>query len=80
MSKKGHIPIRMCIGCKERKSKKELVRFVRLPEGLIKEDLKGQMPGRGFYICPNNNCFKKAQKKIKEIQNINTLVFLNNIT
>lgn len=62
----------MCIGCGGRRSKKELIRFVRKSNGSIMRDQKGHLPGRGFYICPDINCFKKAKKKVKEIQILNS--------
>ena len=56
------IPMRKCVGCNESKSKKELVRIVRSPEGEISLDLTGKKSGRGAYICPDAACFKKARK------------------
>ena len=56
------IPMRKCVGCNESKSKKELVRIVRSPEGEISLDLTGKKSGRGAYICPSAACFKKARK------------------
>lgn len=54
------IPMRQCMGCRERKPKKELIRVVRSPEGTVSLDFKGKAPGRGAYICPNSECLKKA--------------------
>ena len=54
------IPMRQCMGCRERKPKKELVRVVRSPEVSVSLDFKGKAPGRGMYICPNPDCLKKA--------------------
>ncbi len=54
------IPMRQCLGCREMKPKKELIRVVRSPEGDISLDFKGKAPGRGAYICPNARCLKKA--------------------
>lgn len=54
------IPMRQCMGCRERKPKKELVRVVRSPEGTVSVDLRGKAPGRGAYICPDPECLKKA--------------------
>lgn len=54
------IPLRQCMGCRERKPKKELIRVVRSPEGTVSLDFKGKAPGRGAYICPNGDCLKKA--------------------
>lgn len=56
------IPMRQCLGCREMKPKKELVRIVRSPEGDIDLDFKGKSSGRGAYICPNADCLKKAIK------------------
>ncbi|HAZ19377.1 MAG TPA: DUF448 domain-containing protein, partial [Clostridiales bacterium] len=46
------IPKRKCCGCGEDKPKKELIRIVRSPEGVISTDATGKKPGRGAYICP----------------------------
>ena len=56
------IPMRMCVGCREMKPKKELLRAVRSPEGQVSLDTTGKKPGRGAYICPNGECLAKAQK------------------
>ena len=56
------IPMRQCLGCREMKPKRELIRAVRSPEGTVSLDLKGKAPGRGAYICPNAECLKKAVK------------------
>lgn len=56
------IPMRQCLGCREMKPKKELIRAVRSPEGEISLDFKGKAPGRGAYICPDKECLKKAIK------------------
>lgn len=56
------IPMRQCLGCREMKPKRELIRVVRSPEGNISLDFKGKASGRGAYICPNPDCLKKAVK------------------
>ena len=56
------VPMRQCLGCRERKTKKELIRVVRSPEGEITLDFRGKEPGRGAYICPEEACFLKARK------------------
>ena len=56
------IPQRQCMGCRERKAKKELIRVVRTPEGAVCLDFSGKLSGRGAYICPNPECLKKARK------------------
>ena len=54
------IPQRQCMGCRERRAKRELIRVVRTPEGEVKLDFSGKMNGRGAYICPQSECLKKA--------------------
>ena len=56
------IPMRQCLGCREAKPKKELIRVVRSPEGEISLDFKGKASGRGAYICHDPQCLKKAIK------------------
>lgn len=56
------IPLRQCVGCREHKEKPALVRVVRSPEGEIALDLRGKLPGRGAYICPDPACLKRAVK------------------
>ena len=56
------IPLRQCLGCREMKPKRELIRVVRSPEGDVSLDFKGRKPGRGAYICPNAECLKKAHR------------------
>ncbi len=54
------IPMRQCVGCREMKPKKELVRVVKSPTGEIAMDLRGKAPGRGAYVCRNLECLRKA--------------------
>lgn len=56
------IPQRQCMGCRERRAKRELIRVVRRTDGIVSLDFGGKMNGRGAYICPNPECLKKAQK------------------
>ena len=53
------IPQRQCVGCREMKNKKELIRVLKTDEGIIIDDT-GKKNGRGAYICPNADCLKKA--------------------
>jgi len=56
------IPQRQCMGCRERKAKRELIRVVRGTDGTVSLDFGGKQNGRGAYICPNMECLQKAQK------------------
>lgn len=56
------IPLRQCIGCGEMKSKKEMIRVLKTSEDEIILDATGRKNGRGAYLCPSMDCFKKAVK------------------
>ena len=56
------IPQRQCMGCRERRPKRELIRVVRCTDGEVRLDFGGKMNGRGAYICPNAECLKKVRK------------------
>ena len=45
------IPMRTCVVTREKYEKRELVRIVKNPEGVIEVDLTGKKNGRGAYIC-----------------------------
>ena len=61
--KEKKVPMRMCVGCREMKPKKELLRVVRSPEGAVSIDPTGRKPGRGAYVCHSAECLKKAIKQ-----------------
>ncbi len=56
------IPQRQCMGCRERKPKRELIRIVRMTDGTVSVDFSGKVNGRGAYICPQVECLRKCQK------------------
>lgn len=62
MLKQKKIPQRQCVGCREMKEKRALVRVVKSPEGEISLDFGGRKPGRGAYVCPDPDCLRKARK------------------
>ena len=62
MQKPRKLPQRQCLGCREMKNKKDLIRAVRSPEGEISLDFKGKKPGRGAYVCPDPACLAKVRK------------------
>jgi len=55
-------PLRMCVGCREMKDKKELIRVVRTTDGTVEIDPTGKQNGRGAYIC-STQCLEKTRKK-----------------
>ncbi len=56
------IPQRQCMGCRERRNKRDMIRVVRTPDGAVNLDFSGKMNGRGAYICPDPECLKRALK------------------
>ena len=56
------IPMRQCMGCRERREKRQMIRVVRCTDGTVSLDFSGKLNGRGAYICPHMECLKKAQK------------------
>lgn len=62
MSTGKKIPLRQCIGCGEMKSKKEMIRVLKTTEDEIVIDATGRKNGRGAYLCPSMECYKKAAK------------------
>ena len=57
------VPTRQCIGCGEKKEKRELIRVVRDADGNYSLDATGRKNGRGAYLCPNADCLNKAWKR-----------------
>lgn len=56
------IPQRMCIACRQMRDKRELLRVVRSPDGVVSIDPSGKKNGRGAYICSSPQCIAKCIK------------------
>ena len=56
-----HIPQRTCVGCRQVLSKRELIRVVRTPEGIL-VDNTGKLSGRGAYLHDSRSCWEKGLK------------------
>ena len=56
------VPMRQCTGCREMKSKRDMIRVIKTAENEICIDATGRKNGRGAYICPNKVCLKQAMK------------------
>lgn len=61
--KEKKIPERMCIVCRQHKEKSALIRIVKQKSGELSLDPGGKAPGRGAYVCAEEECIKLAQKK-----------------
>lgn len=59
-----HIPLRMCVVCREHKPAKDLIRITYNSDtGMAEPDKNCKNTGRGAYICRSAECIKKAKKK-----------------
>lgn len=56
-------PVRTCTGCGSSSDKREFVRVVRTPQGLVEIDPTGKTAGRGAYLCADPDCFETARKR-----------------
>ncbi len=55
-------PQRTCMGCNQKKDKKDLIRIVKNKDNEISIDRTGKKEGRGAYICDDVNCLEKVIK------------------
>ena len=67
-------PQRTCMGCNEKKSKKEFIRIVKNKESEIKIDRTGKQEGRGAYICDNIECLEKVIKSKRLERTLDTKI------
>lgn len=62
MTGRGHIPIRSCIGCRGKRAKADLLRFVLRGEQ-AEFDAAQALPGRGCYLCNDPQCLETAIRR-----------------
>lgn len=60
--RRKHVPQRTCIGCRQAKAKRDLIRLVHTPEGRLVIDMTGKLNGRGAYLCRQRSCWEQAVK------------------
>lgn len=56
-----HIPQRTCVGCRTVLAKRQLVRVVRIPDGVV-VDPTGKLAGRGAYLHDRPSCWEAGMK------------------
>ena len=56
------VPMRQCVGCREMKAKRELIRVIKTSDNQVLVDATGKKNGRGAYLCMNRDCLVKARK------------------
>lgn len=57
------LPHRMCIACRKRDERQNLLKIVKPKDGAPHIVLNENGQGRGAYICKNNDCVEAARKK-----------------
>ena len=55
------LPVRTCLGCRERANKSDLLRLVWTPLGL-RPDVPQRELGRGAYLHPRADCLAQAAR------------------
>lgn len=71
-------PQRTCMGCNQKKDKKDLIRIVKNKSGQITIDKTGKLEGRGAYICDNKDCLEKIIKS-KRLERVFDMQISNEI-
>ena len=66
--KNKKIPMRQCVGCREMKAKKDMIRVIKTAsedetESQILLDATGRKNGRGAYICQNSECLSCSDQE-----------------
>lgn len=69
--RRKHVPQRTCVACRVVRSKRELVRIVRTPEGAVVVDETGKRSGRGAYLCRQRSCWETAMARRQLEQALN---------
>jgi predicted RNA-binding protein YlxR (DUF448 family) len=65
----------MCIGCRKKRKKEEMIWMIQTPEGVLSLNQKTPHRGRGFYLCPDLLCLDKAKKRSKGLRFLETVDF-----
>jgi predicted RNA-binding protein YlxR (DUF448 family) len=58
--RRKHVPQRICVACRTAHPKRELIRIVHTPEGMVTIDETGKHKGRGAYLCRQRACWETA--------------------
>jgi predicted RNA-binding protein YlxR (DUF448 family) len=63
----------MCIGCRKKRKKEEMIWMAQDPEGGGSLNQKAAHRGRGYYLCPDFLCLDKAKKRNRGLRFLETI-------
>ncbi len=66
--------MRQCVGCREMKEKKDMIRIIRTPENEVLMEVNGKTNGRGAYLCFSADCLKKAKRSKALERSLNIVI------
>ena len=67
-------PQRTCMGCNDKKDKKDLIRIVKNKDNEILIEKKKKKEGRGAYICDDIKCLEKVIKSKRLEKSLETQI------
>ncbi len=59
----------MCLVCRRRQGKNDLLRFVADADGSLRQDMKFRLPGRGAYCCRTEECVSRFVRQERRLAN-----------
>ncbi|MQG77035.1 MAG: YlxR family protein [SAR202 cluster bacterium] len=69
-----HVPVRTCCGCGRKSGKRDMVRIVRSPGGVVSVDTTGKAAGRGAYLCENPACWETGVNRNRLERTLKTMI------
>jgi len=57
------VPTRSCVVCRTGRDKRDLLRVVRSPDGVVRYDPTSRANGRGAYLCRDAACIEAGARK-----------------
>ena len=68
------VPQRTCVACRSTGGKRDFVRVVKTPDGIVQIDLDGKANGRGAYVCSKAACWEAALTKDRLARALRTTI------
>lgn len=65
-----HVPVRTCVCCGAKRSKTEMIRFVRGGDNQVARDDSGHHAGRGAYACKGSSCIETLMDDRRRVEKV----------